>query len=187
MRLSDFEFYGTPNGSVMISGQGKTLKVYEVSDRDFTIAMIEKIGQDYPVALKALCEYYQKSSANKAYFEYLIVHRFIRCNFKEYDSHADIDTQGSFRFEFVSCPLRGECKYCDVICNPKFNSKLSDAELKVMKLFCQSHTAEEISDTLFISINTVKKHKHNALSKMGMHNLHEFIAYAAKNKMFDNE
>ena len=185
MKLNDLEFYGTPSGDVMISGAGSPLKVYEISDRDFTTAMIERLSEFYPDALRALSEYYEKSKANRAYYEYLMIHRFIRCNFNEYDSRSDIDAQGYFRFEFVPCPLRGECKFCNVICSPKFNAKLSDREMQVMKLYFQSHTPEEIADQLFISICTVKKHKRNSLERLKMHSLQEFVSYAAKNKMFD--
>lgn len=187
MEFKDYEFYGTPSGSVMITGIGKALKVYEVSDREFTAAMLERLGEFYPEAFAALSEHYIKSKGNRHYYEYLMVHRFIRCNFYEYDSRADIDTHGAFRFEFVQCPLRGECKHCNIICGPKFNAKLSDREFQVMKLYCESYSTEEIADMLYRSICTIKKHKRNSLERLKMHSLTEFMAYAAKNKMFENE
>lgn len=187
MELKEFEFYGTPSGSVMITGPGKALKVYEVSDREFTAAMIERLGEFYPEALAALGDHYTKSKGNRHYYEYLMVHRFIRCNFNEYDSRADIDVHGAFRFEFVQCPLRGECKHCNIICGPKFNAKLSDREFQVMKLYYESYSTEEIADILYRSICTIKKHKRNSLERLKMHSLTEFITYAAKNKMFENE
>jgi len=183
MELSNFEFYGTPSGSVMIEEQGGALRVYEQTDRAFTQGILEKINDFYPEAFASLSETYSPVKVNKPYFEYKMVHRFIRCNFSEYDNKPDVD-QGIFRFEFIPCPMRGECKYCGIICNPKFNSKLSDRELQVMRLYASSQRTEKIADTLFISIETVKKHKHNSLLKLGLHSLSDFITYAAKNQLF---
>jgi len=187
MDLRTIEFYGTPEGSVMIADQGKSLREYTESERVFTLEMIEAIKDFYPEAFSALCEIYTKSQLNRKYYEYLIVHRFIRCNFSEYDNRPDVDSNGVFAFEFVSCPLRGECKWSKIICNPKFNSKLSDRELEVMNCFYSSMKIDEIADKLFIAIDTVKKHKRNVLQKMKMHSLSEFISYAANNKLFENE
>jgi len=53
MKLSDYEFYGTPSGDVMLSSNDHPLKVYEVADREFTQAMLEKIGEFYPDAFSS--------------------------------------------------------------------------------------------------------------------------------------
>lgn len=187
MELLNFEFYGTPTGQVMITSGNSSLKVYEQTDRSFTMAMLERISEFYPEAMEALSKTYEASRPNRIYYEYLIVHRFIRCNFNEYDSRSDVDSRGCFRFEFVPCPLRGECKYCNVICNPAFNAKLSPRETEVMKLFYNNFSIEEISEKLFIAMDTVKKHKRNALERLKMHSLAEFMTYANKNRLFENE
>jgi len=187
MELKQFEFYGTPSGEVMISGSDKSVTVYDQSNKEFTNAMIYAICEFYPEAFTALCDQYSKSKLNPDYYNYLIVHRFIRCNFIKYDNIQDIDHNGIFHFEFVSCPLRGECKYCGIICQPKFNTKLSDREMQVMKLYYESAKVEDIAEKLFISILTVKMHKRNSLAKLGLHSLSEFISYASRNKMFENE
>lgn len=187
MELKELEFYGTPNGDVVIAEAGQPVKIYDQSLSDFTNIMIDTIRDFYPEAFKALCETYTKSKLNPSYFSYLIVHRFIRCNFIKYDNINDIDQNGVLRFEFVSCPLRGECKYCGIICSPKFDSKLSDREIQVMKMYYQSMSTEEIADQLYISICTVKKHKRNSLERLKMHSLTEFISYASRNKMFETE
>lgn len=186
MELINFEFYGTPSGSVIIAEKDKTLRAYELEEKGFTQAMLEKISNFYPEAFEALRETYSATSANKAYFDYKMAHRFIRCNFSEYDNKSDIDQDGVFKFEFIPCPMRGECKYCSIICNPKFNAKLSGREMQVMKLYSNSYRAEKIADTLFISIETVRKHKRNSLQKLGFHSLSEFITYASKNQIFEN-
>ncbi len=187
MKLCNVEFYVTPSGQIMIESEEHGLKIYETEDRWFTEFMLENISNFFPEAYKALSEIYAPSKLNRSYYEYLIVHRFIRCNLSEYDNRKDIDHNGIFRLEFVKCPLRGECKACDIICNPKFNSKLSAREESVMKLYYQSISTEEIADRLFISIETVKKHKRNSLQKLGLHSLTEFISLASRNKMFEND
>lgn len=187
MELKNIECYGTPTGDVMIAETGAPVKVYNESCKDFTDLMIDEIKDFYPEAFSALCETYTKSKLNPSYYSFLIVHRFVRCNFIKYDNVPDIDQNGVFRFEFVSCPLRGECKYCGIICSPKFNSKLSDREFEVMRLYYQSIKEPMISDELFISIMTVRKHKRNSLAKLSLHSLSDFIAYASRNKMFEHK
>ena len=185
MDIPGFEFYGTPTGGVMIEENGTALRLYEMEDKKFTAMMLERIMDFYPDAHKALCDTYKSAKENKIYFEYKIVHRFIRCNFSEYDNKPDLEGE-CFKFEFIPCPMRGECLYCGVICNPKFNSRLSDRELQVMKLYASTERAETIAERLFISIETVKKHKRNSLLKLGLHSLKDFIAYAAKNQLFES-
>lgn len=187
MELKDIEFYGTPNGSVMIQEADKLVMMYEQSCKDFTDTMIEHLSDFYPEAFKALCEQYSASKLNPEYYYYLIVHRFVRCNWFKYDNVQDVDHHGIFHFEFVSCPLRGECKHCGVICQPKFNSSLSDRELAVMKLYYESVAYEEIGEILFISPMTVLKHKRNSLAKLGLHSLAEFMSYATRNNLFANK
>lgn len=171
----------------MLRSELSGLKVYEDSDREFTTLMIEKIGTLYPEALGRLSKLYEKSKSNLSYFEYKIVHRFIRCNFKEYDDVLDVDSHGHFRFECVSCPLRGECIDEGVVCKPKFNSKLSSRELEVMKLVFESIPAPTIAEMLSISVFTVKKHIRNSLERLKLHSMHDFVSYAAKNRMFEHE
>ena len=184
MELKSIEFYSTPSGEVMVKKAGEPLKKYLEGDVELTSQMIEVISEFYTEAFHALCEVYTKSEANTRYFEYLIVHRFIRCNFGEYDNVHDIDHTGVFRFEHVKCPLRGECKHCEIICSPKFNSKLTEREHEVMRLYYDSFSSNDIAERLYISIKTVEKHKSNVLKKLGLHSHAEFNRYAARHKLF---
>jgi len=187
MELRNIEFYGTPNGAVMIQEMDQPVKVYDQGYKDFTDMMIEHLSNFYPEAFKALSEHYAASKQNPGYYQFLIVHRFIRCNWDKYDNVQDVDHNGVFKFEFVSCPLRGECKHCGIICSPKFNSNLTERELGVMRLYYESETPETIAERLFISPMTVLKHKRNSLAKLGLHSVKDFISYASRNKLFDNE
>lgn len=181
--MKDTEFYTTPEGDVMIR-EGNSLRALTETDRDFISDMIRTIREFYPDAFDALCKEYVKSQINREYYEFLIVRRFIKCNFGEYDNKLDIAEGGSFNFEFVGCPLRGECKYDRCICRPRFNSSLSKRELEVMKMIYERYSIEEIAERLFISIETVKNHRKNSLRRLGLHTTADFMDYANKNHLF---
>jgi len=185
LELKNIEFYGTPSGEVMIKEEGKPVRVYTKQDRELTTAMILYIREFYPTAFDALCKLYTAVDFNNDTYEYTMIHRFIRCNFREYDNVHDIDHLGVLRFEDVKCPLRGECKYENRLCAPAFNTKLSDRQLDVMKLLYRGMDIESVSDKLYISIETVRTHKRNSLKKLGLHSLTEFISYASKNNLFN--
>lgn len=147
---------------------------------------LDIIRNCYPGAYKALMECYKKSAGNIPYFQFLMVNRFCKCNFGSLDStHKDIDASGHFHFERPNCPLRGECKYENVICNPTFNSRLSDAELRVMKLVYEGLSNEEVADKLYLSPHTVKNHIKSVYLKLGIHEKSEFIQYAHNNHLFN--
>ena len=158
-----------------------------VTERDSSLVKdaLDVIRECYPDAYKALMECYKKSSGNIPYFQFLMVNRFCKCNFGNLDStKKDIDACGRFCFERVGCPMRGECKHENVICNPKFNSRLSDAELRVMKLVYEGCTNEEIADRLYLSPHTVKNHIKSVYAKLSIHEKSEFIRYANNNNLF---
>lgn len=155
-------------------------------DTDMIQKIISAIRERYPEAYEALSKEYQKSSLNVPYYQFLIVRRFCKCNFGKLDTTTyDIDRLGRFNFEKVECPLRGECKYDGVICSPKFNSKLSPAEERVMKLIYDGYTKDEVGDKLCISPNTVKQHIKSAYCKLGAHDKGEFVKLAKDNDIFN--
>ena len=96
----------------------------------------------------------------------------------------DVEVTGAFNFEKVECPLRGECRNDGVICCPVFNSKLSDAEMRVMRLVYDGATKEEIAEQLYLSPHTVKNHIKSVYCKLGIHEKSDFIQYANKNHLF---
>lgn len=183
--LTNIEFYYTPQGNVMLEGVDTPVQKYEPEFREFTDLFIETLMEFYPNSYNTLFNIYIKSKANKSYHKYLIVHRFIRCNFGEYDKRTDIDHLGRFNFEEVKCPLRGECPLENIVCNPKFNNKLTERETEIMRLYCENKTAAEIGAQLFRSPDTIKKHKRNSLAKLKLHSLKEFVIYAKNNNLFN--
>lgn len=160
-------------------------EVVTESDTELIQYLLELIREHYPDAYKALEKEYQKSAIYIPRYQYLIVRRFCKCNFGKLDAtKIDVESTGSFNFEKVECPLRGECKWDGIICMPKFNTRLSEAELRVMKLIYEGMSKEEIADRLYLSPNTVKNHIKSVYCKLGIHEKSEFIQYANRNNLF---
>lgn len=146
--------------------------------------MLERIKELFPQAYKALCQCYEKSRMNRSYFDFLVVRRFCKCNFGNLD-HTKRDVSGAvFNIERVPCPLQGECAMEGVICMPKMDSRLSDAERRVMKLVCDGKANNEIADELYLSPNTVKRHISTAYIKTRTRCRADFIKYAKDNNLF---
>lgn len=182
--MEGLEFYIVNHELWCNSEDGRSWVVTE-NDTDFVQEMLERIREQYPEAYKALSKEYQKSSVNPQYFRFLIVRRFCKCNFGKLDTtKLDIEKTGKFNFEKVDCPLRGECKFEGVVCFPKFNSSLSEAELRVMRLVYDGLNNEEIAEQIFISPHTVKNHIKSVYCKLGIHEKSEFIHYANKHNLF---
>lgn len=154
------------------------------SNSEMIDAIIEHVSAFYPKAYSALAEVYKGSIKNRSYFRFLIASRFIRCNFAPLDNVPDFSSSASCKFEFVPCPLRGECQLECVVCRPEFDHKLSAAEMRVMPLWCQGLSEDEIAKQLFLSPCTVHNHIANAYQRTGIHTRYEFVAYAAKHNLF---
>lgn len=138
----------------------------------------------YPAADKALKECYNASIMNTTYYNYLRARRFCKCNFGSLDhTREDIDN-GQFHLEKIPCPLRGECKYEGVICQPKLYTAFSAAEYRVMKCVYEGLNNNEIAEKLFLSLNTIKRHISTAYTKVGVRSRSEFVKYANDNNIF---
>ena len=177
------EFY-ICDDRLFFMADGKAEEVTE-KNQELIEEILQRIETFYPEALEALNECYAKSSLNCSYYNFLRVRRFLKCNFGELDTKDHDDDNGVFNFEKIQCPLRGECKYEGVICLPKFDSKLSDAELRVMKLYYRNESIDRIADKLYLSGHTVRNHIKASYIKLGIHSQAEFITYANRNHLFD--
>lgn len=146
--------------------------------------IIEKVRELYPYAYDALCKCYSKSRTNVTYFNFLVARRFCKCNFGNLDhTKKDVDSE-NLNFERVPCPLLGECPYEGVICMPKMETSLSEAEKRVMKLVCDGRSNQEIANELYLSPNTVKRHITNSFMKTNIRNRTEFVKFANENSLF---
>ena len=130
--MNNTEFYVTPAGDIMLHADDSTRQL-KVSDRKFISSLYKTIEEFYPESLKALSKVFEKLRPLPAIFEFNVVRRFIKCNWGKFDSVIDIDQFGNLNFEEVECPLRGECSLEGIICKPKFNCKLSDREMEIMR------------------------------------------------------
>ena len=181
--MKSIEFYNTPEGEVMIKPTGEPERLLQKSDEAFIHKFLSVIREFYSAAYNALMDNYN-AIEDKKYKDFISVRRFIKCNLGAYDNMIDLDEEWNFQFEFVGCPLRGECKFDQIICSPKFDTKLSERQLEVMELICEGFTDSQVADRLFISLNTVNNHRKNSLKKLGMHSTKEFVLYANKYKIF---
>ncbi len=59
-------------------------------------------------------------------------------------------------------------------------ARLTTREKEVLKLVGEGYTSREIAENLFISINTVERHRTNIMDKLGMHNKAELIRLAIR-------
>lgn len=109
-----------------------TIDKLRESDSEILDGLIDHISTFYPKAYDALCAEYKGCVLNRSYFRFRIASRFIRCNFAPLDNIPDFSDNRGCSFEFVSCPLRGECRYEKIICRPEFDHKLSAAEIPVL-------------------------------------------------------
>jgi len=62
---------------------------------------------------------------------------------------------------------------------------LTARELGVLQLLGRGHSTETIAEELFISVNTVRNHVANILSKLGVHSKLEAVAIAAREKLIN--
>lgn len=176
--LERIEFYTCPDGSINVKPFDKPVFVYDMSQRHITEEMIVLIRDLYPGAFAALSQLYAKSERNKDFFEYKIVHRFIRCNFGEYDALSyDISQVGTFNVEDVRCPMRGECLFEGVICKPTLQTALTQREQEVATLLAQGLCRQEIADELSISVYTVHRHIANIKARMHFRHTQQIIAH----------
>lgn len=55
---------------------------------------------------------------------------------------------------------------------------LSSREREVLKLLAEGRKAQEIADALYISIFTVRRHRHNIMKKLDIQNFTDLVKYA---------
>lgn len=181
--LTNVEFF-TYGNEVMVRTADGAVATLKPQDIDLINAMCDYMSAFYPKAYEVLCDEYKQSIRNQPYFRYRIVSRFVRCNFGDLDDIPDISQSMRCNFEYVPCPLRGECRLDGIVCHPEFNHQLSPAELQVMRLVYDGLTEEVIGERLKLSPHTIHTHVRNAYARLDIHSKAEFIRYAADNSLF---
>ena len=181
--LTNTEFFTFENEVWLRTASG-SMRVMQESDYEIVNDIVNHISSFYPKAHEALCDEYRGSAINIPYYRYRIATRFIRCNFSALDSIPDISSDLHFNLEQITCPLRGECKYDNIICRPQFNHRLSPAENRVMALVYEGLSEEAIGDRLKLSPLTVHTHIRNSYTRLEIHSKAEFIKYASYHHLF---
>jgi two-component system response regulator NreC len=59
-------------------------------------------------------------------------------------------------------------------------SRLSEREKEVLKLIAEGKTGREIANLLYLSPNTVERHRANIMDKLSLHNRAELIKFAIR-------
>ncbi len=178
--LRNIEFFKTPDGCVMYKRQGEAVRELTEHDRDLTTTILSLIRTRYPEAFAALSDIYSRSERNRAWYEFQMVSRFIRCNLGDYDTQTiDIDGDGLLHFEQMKCPLMGtgDCRWDGVICGPTLSTGLTTRELELLPLIAEGLQSHEIAERMSISKNTVDRHRQNILAKLGKRSAAELAAY----------
>lgn len=149
--------------------------------RSFFHTMDIKISENYPDVYEELC---REIGVGVAY-EYGRVYQFSACNFSTKDGQPDIDDDGNFILEKVSCPIRHTCK--KGYCSARVSGKLSGREIQVISFFVKGYTEEESAERLFISKSTVHNHINNIYTKLGFTGTKNpdrlLVAHAIKHKL----
>ena len=151
------EFYVSLNGVVMATCDTNPAREYVEADREITALMLLSIARQFPAAYETLRTAYSKYKNNKSYYDYLCVHRFIRCNFGKADQLTWDVEHGVLHIEDTICPLKWgrECPHRGIICNPTPYG-LTQREMEVARLTSKGVTYKEISARLGIAHNTIK-------------------------------
>lgn len=149
-------------------------------------SLLEEVEVLYPKAYVALEKEYQKITDMQTR-RFRMACRFVKCNFGEIDNVLDISSNGKWVFECVKCPLRGECRWEGVICQPEFNSELSKREKEILKLVYDGLQVQDIAEEVYLSPHTIKNHIRNAYAKLDIHSTAEFIKYANDNGLYGDE
>lgn len=162
------------NGQTCIRRNGVS-RPLTPKDRDAVEFMLRNMEQCFPATVNRLREWAAESMANKRFFEYRMVDRFIRCNFGEADFlYPDVDN-GMFHFEEVKCPLRGICKDENLICKPKIQVPVGREEGRAAMLYSKGLTAWEIAAVMKKSVSTIKNQLDNVRKRLHLDRTRDLI------------
>lgn len=178
------EFFRFPSGEGMYRQDG-VVKSFSQNDTALINYSFQYIGMHYSDAMTRLNNMYATSQKNISFFRFRIVDRFARCNFSSLDtSKLDIDEDGHFNLEFISCPLRGgECPDEGVICQPRLTLNIRRSEMMVFAQLKNGLSYDEIGVILNISPITVKHHCEALRRTLGIPTNEKLIAFWHKNNM----
>ena len=172
--MENIEFYSYDDEIWCRYGDGRTELINE-HNHELVEWFFNKIKEEHEEAFSILEEIYGKSKKNVLYYKFVVVKRFIKCNFSKMDTtFIDLHNE-KFNFERVDCPLRGECSYEDKICMPKFDMALSSREKQIAKLWLDGMSKDDIAEETYLAWDTVNNHIRRIYRKLGVHDKAEFV------------
>lgn len=177
-------FTDRQTGQAMYRKDGGSIVELKQGDTEMIGFLLDKSYANHRKQYEALEEKYEKYKKNKINYDFRRARCIINCCYGEQDCKADVDSDGSTNHEIVKCPMIAECEYYKVICQPEYTTGLSKGEERIMRLVKKGKEAKEIASELFLSLHTVNNHRRNALNKLGLGSISEFINYANERRLF---
>ena len=94
--------------------------------------------------------------------------QWLKCRFGGYNKTPDF-AFGKLSNDFFHCDRRGKCPAEGIICKlyTKNGTKISGAELRIIRLVSEGYTDKEIANKLHLSWHTVQNHRRNIYEKIG--------------------
>ena len=180
--MNSIEFYSL--GTEIVYKTDESITVLTETESGVINRMYDIIEKDYPEALMRLQELYGKVGFNQRYRRFRMMKRFCLCNFGTEDNKNDITKSGRFNFEHVPCPRRGECRDENIICKPKFKSRITPSEYRVIEAFVSgNYSKEQIADKLIIAPSTVNNHIAAVYKRLNITSKGELVAYWKDNNL----
>lgn len=181
--LTNTEFFAY-EGEVWYRLPDATINKLHESDSEIISELIDHISTFYPKAYDALCTEYNGCAPNRSYFRFRIACGLSVATSRSLTTFQDFSDDCRCSFEFVTCPLRGECRHERIICRPEFDHKLSAAENPVLRLWFNGLSIDDIADQLCLSPHTIHNHIRHAYQRLNIHSRAEFVRYASQNNLF---
>lgn len=87
--------------------------------------------------------------------------------------------------EKIFLSFTGNISQNNTISNPNTSVSITDRELEILKLISLEYSGKEISEALFISVNTVETHRKNLLKKLNIKTTIGLVKYALKHNLIN--
>lgn len=175
--MENIEFITSSNGDVFIRTEGNHFP-FTQGNREIVSFILDDVRTKFPDTYKRLCNLYERYKGNVVAYEYMMARRFVRCNLGADDMLSWDVKDGSINLEYISCPLRGECKDEGVVCCPVKKSVLHPKQMEVARLYARGKRPTEIAAILKKSTSTVNKQLGQVCKSLGLRRVRDIITYS---------
>lgn len=178
--------------------------VYDDVIQDNTDILLLDISMPKKDGIEVLKEFSQKEFPCKviilsSYDDLKIIKEVMKLGAKGYLTKK---SAGENIIEAIDAVYQGQEYFCDFVRekifnsftqnNPKLNKNLyvenpilSSREIEIITLISLEYSGKEISEQLFISMNTVETHRKNIMKKLQIKNTIGLVKYAMKNNLIN--